>query len=91
MQRMPASLLVALILAGVLVVTGALVILLAPQASASFGWFAYQPLSDAVFFPGGFIVLTQTAIVGGVLAIVGLIGLAAVVGFALGRRRRVAE
>lgn len=91
MQQMPAPLLVALIHSGVLAVTGALVILLAPQASASFGWFAYQPLSDAVFVPGGFIVLTQAAIVGAVLAIVGLIGLAAVVGFALGRRRRGAE
>lgn len=91
MQRLPAPLVVALILSGVLVVGGALVILIAPQASASFGWFAYQPLSESVFIPGGFIVLTQTVIVRGVLAIVGLIGLAGIVGFALGRRRRMIE
>lgn len=88
MQRMPALLLVAFILSGVLVVTGALVILVAPHASA---WFAYQPLSDSIFIPGGFIVLTQQVIMGGVLAIVGLIGLGGAVGFALGRRGRVVE
>jgi len=80
MQRMPARLLVALIFSGLLVVGGALLIFATPQASASFGWFAYQPLSDSVFIPGGFTVLTQP-----------VIGLGGVVGFALGRRSRELE
>ena len=63
----------------------------APQASASLGRFAYQPLGDSVFAPGGFVVLTQPAVVGAAVAVVGLIGLAGVVGFVLGRRGRLVK
>ncbi|MCD2444351.1 hypothetical protein LQ757_18885 [Agromyces sp. SYSU K20354] len=91
MQRMSGALLVALILLGVLVLCGALLVVVSSQASVSFGWFAYQPLSDSVFVPGSFVVLTQPAVVGAAVTVVGLIGLGAVAGYALGRRGRVAE
>lgn len=32
------------------------------RASASFGWFAYQPLSDATFLPGGGWAITHAAL-----------------------------
>ncbi|MFD4421914.1 hypothetical protein ACFWN7_10475 [Agromyces sp. NPDC058484] len=91
MQRMSGTVLVALILSGVLVVGGALLVVVSSQAPASFGWFAYQPLPDSVFVPGSFVVLAQTAVVGAAVTGGGLIGLGGVVGFALGRRSRVAE
>lgn len=89
MQRFPAALLVALILSGVLIVGGVLLIVGSSQASLSVGWFAYQPLSDSVLIPGGFVVLTQPAVVGAAVTAVGLIGSAGAVGFALGRRGRL--
>lgn len=91
MQRMPASVIVALVLSALLVVAGLLLIVAAPQASASFGWFAYQPLSESVFIPGGFIVLTQPVIIGAAVGVLGLVGLGVVLGFVLGRRPRRSE
>ena len=65
MQRMHAALLVALILSGVLVVGGAVLVAVSSQTTVSFGWFAYQPMFDSVFVPGGFVLaLSQPAVVG---------------------------
>jgi hypothetical protein len=85
------SLLVVLTLSGVLVAGGAVLVAVSSQPTVSFGWFAYQPMSDSLFVPGGFVVLTQPAIVGAVFAVVGLIGLGAATGFALGRHSRADE
>jgi hypothetical protein len=85
---MPAPPVVALILSGVIAVPGAIVV---RHASASFGWFAYRLLFDSVCIPDGFIVLTHTVIIGGDLAVLGLIGLSGVVEFAYGRRRGLVE
>ncbi|WP_138067596.1 hypothetical protein [Cellulomonas rhizosphaerae] len=52
--------------------------------SATFGWFAYAPLSESVYSPG---ILTTTDWVGLALVAVGLLALGAVGGYALGRRR----
>jgi len=51
---------------------------------ATFGWFAYAPMSETVYSPG---VLTTTDWVGLALVAVGLLALGAVGGYALGRRR----
>lgn len=88
MQRTRPALLVALILSSVLVSGGAVLLAVSSQATVSIGWFAYQPMSDSLFAPGGLVVLTQPAIVGAVVTVVGLIGLGAATGFALGRRVR---
>jgi len=52
-----------------------LVLLLLPSGQASFGWFAYAPLSDTTFFPPGGLLSPQSQI-GMVLIIVGLVLLA---------------
>lgn len=78
--------------AALIVVTGVITIvfgLAAPQASASFGWFAYQPLANAVFVPGGpAIVLSPLTIVGWVVFTIGLLGLAFLAGRVTARRAR---
>ncbi|MBA8817571.1 heme/copper-type cytochrome/quinol oxidase subunit 1 [Microbacterium halimionae] len=76
----------------ILVVAGALVFLqqqfLQAQNPASFGWFAYQPLANQVFFGPDTVVLSSSAVWGGVVCAVGVVGLAALLGFVLGRRGR---
>jgi heme/copper-type cytochrome/quinol oxidase subunit 1 len=83
---------VAWVAAGVLVGAGAIAILVgvfSPAATASFGWFAYQPLSGATFVPGGTsVVLSRVTAVGFTLATIGLIGLAFLTGRVAGRRSR---
>lgn len=88
MPRMHTALLVVLILSGVLVAGGVVLVAVSSQTPASFGWFAYQPMSDSLFVPGGFVVLTQPAIVGVVVTGVGVVGLSAATGFMVGRRVR---
>jgi heme/copper-type cytochrome/quinol oxidase subunit 1 len=85
---MHTALLVVLILSGVLVVGGVVLVAVSSQTPASFGWFAYQPMSGSLFAPGGFVVLTQPAIVGAFVAGVGVVGLSAATGFMVGRRVR---
>ena len=66
--------------AGVIVAAGAVMIVIrlyTPTGTASFGWFAYQPLADAAFTPGGFaVVLSRIAVVGWIVFAVGLVKLA---------------
>ena len=77
------ALLVLAVLATTLVVGGGW-LLWHESRTASFGWFAYAPLSQTVSSPG---LVTATDWVGLSLVAVGLVALGAVGGFALGRRR----
>ncbi len=73
-----------LTIAGIAAVAGAIILTLAlmtlPSSAASFGWFAYAPLSDAVFVPSGVIAIPMWGLgglgllVGGVIAISYLFG-----------------
>lgn len=81
--RAPWILAVAAILVGsVLVVVGA-----PADTSASFGWFAYQPLAAQSFFPRGGVSLSLTSLVGLLLGAGGLTVLAFVTGRWVRRRR----
>jgi heme/copper-type cytochrome/quinol oxidase subunit 1 len=81
--------------AGVVVAAGAVTILvglLTPVGVGSFGWFAYQPLADATFVPGGStVVLSRITVVGWVIFGVGLLALAFLAGRAAGRRQAPAS
>ena len=76
----------------VIVAVGAVMIvigLFTPMVTASFGWFAYQPLADATFNPGGSaVVLSRIAVAGWVVFAVGLVVLAFLAGRVTGRRSR---
>lgn len=76
--------------AGVIVAAGAVMIvigLFTPMGTVSFGWFAYQPLADATFVPGGSaVVLSRIAVVGWIIFAVGLVTLAFLAGRVAGRR-----
>jgi heme/copper-type cytochrome/quinol oxidase subunit 1 len=76
--------------AGLVAVAGAVVIVIGmftPMGTASFGWFAYQPLADATFVPGGSaVVLSRTAVVGWIVFAAGLVTLAFLAGRTAGRR-----
>ena len=78
--------------AGAILAAGAVMIvigLFTPVGSASFGWFAYQPLADATFVPGGSaVVLSRIAVVGWIVFAVGLVTLAFLAGRIAGRRSR---
>jgi heme/copper-type cytochrome/quinol oxidase subunit 1 len=56
------------------------------NANASFGWFAYAPLSNEPFSRSGMAFLTQGAQFGLAVAVAGLLVLAFWAGHALGRR-----
>lgn len=74
----------AAVLAGLLVAVGAW-LLWHSSRPTTVGWFAYSPLSETVYAPGG---LTTADWAGLALVGVGLLALGAVGGYALGRRRR---
>ena len=78
--------------AGGLLFAGAVTIgagLLMPVSAASFGWFAYQPLADATFVPGGNgVVVSRFTIVGSVIFALGSIALAFLAGRRAGKRWR---
>lgn len=82
---MPRSTAVSLVFisSGILIAGGAVLYLTATQASASFGWFAYQPLSALT--GAGLILMTPLAAVGIGIGVVGLIGLSLIVGIMIGR------
>ncbi|MFE6968641.1 hypothetical protein [Isoptericola sp. NPDC057653] len=58
-------------------------VLTRPVGYASFGWFAYAPLSDTVFVPGSSRLMGMWVLFGLGALLTGLGG-----GFLLGRRRR---
>lgn len=78
--------------AGVIVAAGAIMIgigLLTPMGTASFGWFAYQPLADAAFVPGGSaVVISRITVAGWIIFAVGLVVVAFLAGRIAGRRSR---
>jgi heme/copper-type cytochrome/quinol oxidase subunit 1 len=86
-RRSSAGLLIAFIVSAVLVV-GGLVIAATGTQTASFGWYAYQPLAGSVFFPGGATVLSPVTALGWSAVVLGLIAMSAIGGYVLGRRRR---
>jgi len=57
------------------------------STSASFGWFAYQPLSSMAFAGPVGIVLTPATVVGGILAVVGLLALSFLFGYLVATSR----
>lgn len=70
-------------IAGVVVGIGAVVLIIGLLTPVAFGWFAYQPLADATFVPGGGgVFLSRTTIIGFVVLTVGLLAIA----FLAGRR-----
>ncbi|NQX04860.1 hypothetical protein HQQ82_08600 [Rathayibacter sp. VKM Ac-2856] len=74
--------------AGVLlVVVGIVVGATAPGREASFGWFAYAPLSGSTFSPGGIVVVTPALGLAAALVVLGLLVLAFCAGGAVARRR----
>ncbi|WP_160422484.1 hypothetical protein [Agromyces seonyuensis] len=81
------KLLVGLLVAGGLLVVGGAVLLAESQPAVvgSFGWFAYQPLSESVFVP---MLLSPTSIAGWTCLGFGALVLAFAAGLAVGRRSR---
>lgn len=55
------------------------------NADASFGWFAYAPLSNRLFSGSGIALVTQGTQIGLAVAVVGLLVLAFWAGYRLGR------
>ncbi len=70
-----------------IVILGTAIILVA-GSEASFGWFAYAPLSNTTFLPEGIVYLGASSRVGMALCGVGLVVLAFWMGYRTGRRRR---
>jgi heme/copper-type cytochrome/quinol oxidase subunit 1 len=62
-----------------------------PTGTAPFGWFAYQPLAGAAFFPGPLITLTPLMVAAAAIGITGLVGIGAIAGYLLGRRHQAAR
>jgi heme/copper-type cytochrome/quinol oxidase subunit 1 len=88
---MSAGVVIATIISGALLLGGVIMFLaVSPTGAASFGWFAYQPLAGATFFPGSLVVLTPPMAAATVVGTVGLVGLGAIAGYVLGRRHRAA-
>jgi heme/copper-type cytochrome/quinol oxidase subunit 1 len=67
--------------AGFLALTGVVVLIVGVLTPATYGWFAYQPLADASFTPGGSgVVLSRLTIIGSIVLTMGLIALAFLAG-----------
>lgn len=80
---------VAWVIAGAVAVAGGIVAAVGLLTPVTFGWFAYQPLANAAFAPGGSgVFLSPTTIVGSVILTLGLIALAFLGGVRAGSRRR---
>lgn len=89
---MSVGLIIAAIISSLFVLGGVTVYIAASSTgTASFGWFAYQPLAGAAFFPGSLVVLTPLTAAAIAAAGAGLVGLGVIAGFLLGRRHPVAR
>ncbi|MEO7122625.1 MAG: hypothetical protein ABI400_05820 [Lacisediminihabitans sp.] len=75
---------VCIILGAIVTVAGAVLILI-PSPTASFGWFAYVPLSDAVFTPASAL-LAPVHQAGLLVGVIGALLLAFGVGWWFGQR-----
>ncbi|KQO47678.1 hypothetical protein ASG28_09515 [Frigoribacterium sp. Leaf415] len=72
----------------VVLVVGVVVLAIAGAQPVSFGWFAYAPLSDTTFTAEGVHVFSTASLVGAVIVVIGLLVLAAWLGYRRGVRRR---
>jgi heme/copper-type cytochrome/quinol oxidase subunit 1 len=72
----------------VLSVVGVVVLAVASARPVSFGWFAYAPLSDTTFTADGVHLFSTASLVGAVVLVIGLLVLAAWLGYRQGARRR---
>ena len=76
------------VIAGVIVGVGCIVLLIGVLTPVTFGWFAYQPIADATFVPGGGgVFLSRTTIVGWVFLTIGLLAVAFLAGRHAARAR----
>ena len=78
-----------LVVLGAVAAAIGLVLLLLPSTQASFGWYAYAPLSGSTFLPPVGLLSPQSQI-GLVMFVVGLVVLAFGAGWMLGLRRPAA-
>ncbi|MGZ8804803.1 MAG: hypothetical protein ACXWZG_05835 [Microbacterium sp.] len=75
--------------AGVLRLVGTITFIVGLTSPVSFGWFAYQPLADATFTPGGDgVFVSRITIIGSIAVGLGLVALAFLAGRRAGRTRR---
>ena len=81
---------VSIVVLGAVAAVIGLVLLLLPNGQASFGWFAYAPLSDTTFFPPGGLLSPRSQIAMAV-SIVGLVVLAFGAGWMLGQRQAASQ
>ncbi|HEX5859554.1 MAG TPA: hypothetical protein VFY91_15735 [Microbacterium sp.] len=73
--------------AGAVVVVGVVATVVGLLTPVTFGWFAYQPLADATFVPGGdHVILSRTTAIGFVVVALGLLALAFLCGRRFARR-----
>jgi heme/copper-type cytochrome/quinol oxidase subunit 1 len=79
---------IAIPIGAILIVVLGTAMLFVAQSEASFGWFAYAPLSSATFVPQGLVYLGSSARLGMALCAVGLVLLAFWAGYQAGRSRR---
>lgn len=81
-----------LTIASVATVAGAIILIVAlltaPAPEATFGWFAYAPLSDAVFVPGGLLVFPTWALGGVGLFVAGAVAISYMIGRRSGSNHR---
>lgn len=76
-------------IAGALTVIGLVVFIAGLMTPVTFGWFAYQPLANATFAPGGAgVFLSPTTVIGLGVLILGLVTLAFLTGWLAGANRR---
>lgn len=76
-----------LIVAIVAVIVGTGIVVTTRSQPASFGWFAYAPLSSTIFIPDGVHIISTGGLVGAAVLAVGLIALAFWAGLRVAHRR----
>lgn len=72
----------------VLSVVGVVVLAVASARPVSFGWFAYAPLSNTTFTADGVHLFSTASLIGASVLVIGLLVLAAWLGYRRGVRRR---
>lgn len=80
----PRNRVLTVLVAGLILACVGVAVLMSDQGVASFGWFAYAPLSEATFAPGQF--LTPVHLWGAAACVTGLIATSGALGYMIGRR-----
>lgn len=75
----------------VAVIVGACVVVVARAQPASFGWFAYAPLSRTFPIADGVHIVSTTGVIGAVVLVIGLVTLAFWTGLRVGGRRAAGD